>query len=173
MLLNSANYLFRSLAPRHLLPLQTFAFAQHAAHSSDFLKVVEDARTRIKELTVDQARHHLEKNHKAVLVDVREDSEWGEGHAVNATHLGKGVLERDIGTKFPDHNQEMIMYCGGGFRSAITCDVAQKMGYKHVYSLIGGYKALIHAGWPMNTDVSHAPGDHSHHGQKNHGHNKK
>ncbi len=168
MLLNSANYLFRSLTtPRHLLPLQKFAFAHHGAHSTDFVKVVEDARTRIKEMTVDQARHHLEKNHKAVLVDVREDSEWAEGHAVNAIHLGKGVLERDIGTKFPDHNQEMIMYCGGGFRSAITCDVAQKMGYKNVYSLIGGYKGLVKAGWSMNTDAQKTQnsGDHSHHAQ--------
>ena len=109
----------------------------------------------------------------AVLVDVREDGEWAAGHAVGATHLGKGVLERDIGIKFPDHNQELIMYCGGGFRSAITCDVAQKMGYKHVYSLIGGYKALVHAGWPMNTDVSHASGDHSDHGHSNNGHSTK
>ena len=113
---------------------------------------------------MEQARHHLEKNHKAVLVDVREDSEWAEGHAVDAIHLGKGVLERDIGTKVPDHNQELIMYCGGGFRSALTCDVAQKMGYKHVYSLIGGYKGLVKAAWPMNTDASHNhSGDHSSH----------
>jgi rhodanese-related sulfurtransferase len=75
-------------------------------------------------MTVEQARHHLDKNNKAVLLDVREESEWAQGHAVQAQHLGKGVLERDIEQKFPDHNQEMIMYCGGGFRSALTCDMA-------------------------------------------------
>ena len=84
MLLSTTNYLFRSLSPRTLLPLQSFAFAHHGAHSPGFLKVVEDARSRIKEVTVEQARHHLDKNHKAVLVDVREDSEWAEGHAVQA-----------------------------------------------------------------------------------------
>jgi rhodanese-related sulfurtransferase len=104
--------------------VQAFFFAHHGAHSPGFLKVVEDARTRIKEITVDQARHHIEKNPKAVLIDVREDSEWAEGHASQAKHMGKGVLERDIETKYPDHNQEMIMYCGGGFRSALTCDMA-------------------------------------------------
>ena len=108
-----------------------------------------------------------------MLVDVREDSEWAGGHAVIATHLGKGVLERDIENKFPDHNQEMIMYCGGGFRSAITCDIAQKMGYKNVYSLIGGYKGLIQAGWPMNAGVSHAPGVLFNHDHSNQGHNNK
>ncbi len=91
----------------------------------------------------------MQNNPKAVLVDVREDSEWAEGHAQNAHHLGKGVLERDIETKFPNRDAEMIMYCGGGFRSALSCDVAQKMGYKYVYSLAGGYKELVKAGWPM------------------------
>ena len=133
--------------------MQAFGFAHHGAHSPGFLRVVEDARARIQEISVDQARHHLEKNHKSVLLDVREDSEWDQGHAAQAVHLGKGVLERDIETKFPDHNQELIMYCGGGFRSALTCDMAQKMGYKNVFSLVGGYKGLVNAGWPMSTDA--------------------
>jgi rhodanese-related sulfurtransferase len=118
-------------------------------HSSEFLKLVNDARTRVKEITIDQARERLKQNPKAVLVDVREDSEWANGHAVEAVHLGKGVLERDLETMFPDPNAEIIMYCGGGFRSALTCDAAQKMGYRNVASLIGGYKGLVTAQWPM------------------------
>jgi rhodanese-related sulfurtransferase len=80
---------------------------------------------------------------------VREDAEWAKSHAAEAVHLGKGVLERDLETEFPDPNTEIIMYCGGGFRSALTADAAQKMGYKNVSSLIGGYKGLAAANWPM------------------------
>jgi rhodanese-related sulfurtransferase len=118
-------------------------------HSPGFLKVVNEARPRIKEVTLDEARARLAQNPKAILIDVREDAEWAAGHAAEAQHLGKGVLERDIEKKFPDTNAEIIMYCGGGFRSALTCDVAQRMGYKNVASLIGGYKAMVQAGWPM------------------------
>ena len=117
-------------------------------HSPGFLNVVNEVRPRIKEITPDQARARLEQNPRAILVDVREDSEWAAGHAVNAEHIGKGVLERDIEKKLPDTNAEVIMYCGGGFRSALTCDVAQRMGYTNVASLIGGYKAIVQAGWP-------------------------
>jgi rhodanese-related sulfurtransferase len=84
-----------------------------------------------------------------VLLDVREDSEWHAGRAAEAKHLGKGILERDLEKLYPDANAEIIMYCGGGFRSALTCDAAQKMGYKNVRSLIGGYKAMVAAGWPV------------------------
>jgi len=123
MLLNTtSNYLKACLRPGYLSSFR--GFAHHGAHSAGFLRLVEDARTRIREVTVDQARHHLEKNAKCQLVDVREDSEWAGGHAARAVHLGKGILERDIESKFPDHNQELIMYCGGGFRSALTCDMA-------------------------------------------------
>ncbi len=118
-------------------------------HSPGFLKVVNEARPRIKEITLDQARARLSQNPKPVLVDVREDTEWAQGHAAEAVHLGKGVLERDIEKMFPDPNTEIIMYCGGGYRSALTADVAKRMGYKNVASLIGGYKALVQAGWPM------------------------
>ena len=118
-------------------------------HSPGFLKVVNEVRPRIKEVTIDEARARLAQNPKAILIDVREDAEWAAGHATDAQHLGKGVLERDIEKKFPDANAEIIMYCGGGFRSALTCDVAQRMGYKNVASLIGGYKAMVQAGWPM------------------------
>jgi rhodanese-related sulfurtransferase len=118
-------------------------------HSPEFLKVVNEVRPRIKEISIDEARVRLTQNPKTILIDVREDGEWAAGHAAEAQHLGKGVLERDIEKQFPDANTEIIMYCGGGFRSALTCDVAQRMGYKNVLSLAGGYKAMVQAGWPM------------------------
>lgn len=118
-------------------------------HSPEFLKVVNEVRPRIKEISIDEARVRLAQNPKAILIDVREDGEWAAGHAAEAQHLGKGVLERDIEKQFSDANAEIIMYCGGGFRSALTCDVAQRMGYKNVLSLAGGYKAMVQAGWPM------------------------
>ena len=111
-------------------------------HAPGFLKIVNEARPRVKELTLEQARQRLAANPKAVLMDVREDVEWQNGHAEQAVHLGKGVFERDIEKLFPDPDGEIIMYCGGGYRSVLTCDVAQRMGYRNVFSLIGGYKAL-------------------------------
>ena len=119
-------------------------------HSPGFLKVVNEARKNVREITIEQARERLAKNPKALLLDVREDSEWEKGHAREAQHLGKGVLERDIEKMFPDMNTEIIMYCGGGYRSALTAEVAQRMGYKNVSSLIGGYKGLVQANWPMS-----------------------
>jgi rhodanese-related sulfurtransferase len=118
-------------------------------HSPGFLKMVNDAKSRVKEITIDQARERLKQNPKAVLIDVREDAEWENGHAAEAVHLGKGILERDLEKSIPDPNTEVIMYCGGGFRSALSADAAQKMGYKNVTSLIGGYKGLVAANWPM------------------------
>lgn len=118
-------------------------------HAPGFLKVVNEARARVKEITLEQARARLAANPNAVLLDVREDGEWQNGHAAQAVHLGKGVLERDIEKLLPDTGAEIIMYCGGGFRSALTCDVAQRMGYRNVSSLLGGYKALVAAGWPL------------------------
>jgi rhodanese-related sulfurtransferase len=118
-------------------------------HSPGFLKVVNEARPHVKEVTIEQARERLAANPKAILVDVREDSEWNNGHASQAIHLGKGVLERDIEKMIPDPNAEVIMYCGGGYRSILTCDVAKRMGYRNVSSLMGGYKALVAAEWPM------------------------
>jgi rhodanese-related sulfurtransferase len=118
-------------------------------HSPGFLKVVNEVRPKITEMTVEQARARLAQNPKAILLDVREDSEWDKGHAAQAVHLGKGVLERDIEKMIPDPNTELIMYCGGGYRSALTANVAQQMGYRKVASLIGGYKALVQAQWPM------------------------
>lgn len=118
-------------------------------HSPGFLKLVNEARASVRELTIEQLRARLTANPRAVLLDVREDSEWQAGHAEQAQHLGKGILERDLEKRFPDPDAELIMYCGGGFRSALTCDAAQRMGYRNVASLIGGYKGLVAAGWPM------------------------
>jgi rhodanese-related sulfurtransferase len=118
-------------------------------HSPGFLKLASDAKTRVKEISVAQAQARLRQNPKAVLIDVREDNEWNAGHAAKAAHLGKGILERDLEKMFPDPDTEIIMYCGGGFRSALTCDAAQRMDYKNVFSLAGGYKAMVTAGWEM------------------------
>jgi rhodanese-related sulfurtransferase len=118
-------------------------------HSPGFLKLVDDAKSRVREVTIEQLKERLAANPGLILIDVREESEWAAGHAVQASHLGKGILERDLETRFPDPDAEIIMYCGGGFRSALTCDAAQKMGYRNVTSLIGGYKGLVAAGWPM------------------------
>jgi rhodanese-related sulfurtransferase len=118
-------------------------------HSPGFLKLVNDAKTRVREVSIEQAQARLKQNPKTVLIDVRENGEWNEGHAVEAKHLGKGILERDLEKMFPDAATEIIMYCGGGFRSALSCDAAQKMGYKNVFSLAGGFKAMVKASWPM------------------------
>src|SRR5439155_19142719 len=120
-------------------------------HSPGFLKLVNETRPQVKELTIEEAHQRLAENPQAVLLDVREDLEWRAGHATEAVHLGKGVLERDLEKMFPDPSREIVMYCGGGFRSVLTAAVAQKMGYRQVYSLIGGYKGLVKAGWPMKT----------------------
>jgi rhodanese-related sulfurtransferase len=121
-------------------------------HSPGFLKIVNEVRPLIREITLEQARERLANNPRAVLLDVREDLEWQKGHAVEARHLGRGILERDLETTFPDPKTEIIMYCGGGFRSALTAASAQKMGYANVFSLIGGYKAMVQAKWPMKSE---------------------
>lgn len=119
-------------------------------HSPGFLRVVNEARPKVREITLDEARARLSANPKAVLIDVREDSEWQAGHAVEAQHLGKGILERDLEKRFPDPSTELILYCGGGYRSILSAEVAQRMGYTQVTSLIGGYKAMVQAAWPMS-----------------------
>jgi len=123
-------------------------------HSSGFLQIVNEARPRVSEIGLEQARALLASNPNAVLVDVREDAEWDAQHAVGSLHLGKGVLERDIERLIPDHGTEVVMYCGGGFRSVLAADVAQRMGYKNVTSLIGGFKALTQGGWPLEAGHS-------------------
>ena len=120
-------------------------------HSPGFLHLVNETRPGVREVTVDQAHTRLSQNPQAILMDVREDNEWAKGHAAQAVHLGKGILERDIERLYPDVDREIIMYCGGGFRSVLTAAVAQKMGYRNVFSLAGGYRALVQAQWPMKS----------------------
>lgn len=118
-------------------------------HSIGFLSLVNDALTRVNEIPISEAKTLIDENQDVVLLDVREESEWNKSHAKNAQYLGKGVLERDLESRFPDKNTEIIMYCGGGYRSALTCDAAQKMGYTNVKSLQNGYKGMIASDWPM------------------------
>jgi rhodanese-related sulfurtransferase len=119
-------------------------------HSPGFLKLVDDARSRVREVGVDEARRKLESG-KAKLIDVREESEWAAGHARGARHMGKGVIERDIEQRVPDKNAELILYCGGGFRSALATDNLQKMGYTNVASMAGGWRAWQAAGAPVES----------------------
>jgi rhodanese-related sulfurtransferase len=121
-------------------------------HSEGFLKLVEDAKTRVRELTVEEARARLRENPSARLVDVREDDEWRRGRAAGAEHLGRGVIERDVEQAHPDKEAELILYCGGGFRSALAADNLQRMGYRRVYSMAGGWKAWQDAGAPVEGD---------------------
>jgi rhodanese-related sulfurtransferase len=118
-------------------------------HSEGFLKVVNDAKSRIKEVTVAQTRERLTANPDAILVDVREDNEWDAAHAAGAIHLGKGIIERDIERTVPDKSSELILYCGGGYRSALAADVLQTMGYTNVWSMAGGWKAWKESGAPV------------------------
>jgi rhodanese-related sulfurtransferase len=118
-------------------------------HSEGFLKIVNDAKTRIKEVTVADTRDRLATNAGARLIDVREDDEWRAGHAAGAEHLGKGIIERDIEASAPDKSTELILYCGGGYRSALAADVLQEMGYTNVWSMAGGWKAWQDSGAPV------------------------
>jgi rhodanese-related sulfurtransferase len=120
-------------------------------HSPGFLKLVEDAQSRVREVSVDEAQRKLESR-KATLIDVREESEWKAAHARGAQHMGKGVIERDIEQRIPDKATEIILYCGGGFRSALAADNIQKMGYTNVLSLAGGWRAWQAAGAPVDTN---------------------
>jgi len=120
-------------------------------HSPGFLKIVEDAKSRVREISIDEVRRKLESG-KAKLIDVREDNEWAAGHARGAQHLGKGVIERDIEQSVPDKNSELILYCGGGFRSALATDSLQKMGYTNVASMTGGWRGWQAAGGPVDTE---------------------
>ena len=116
------------------------------AHSPQFLKLVQDAKKRVKETNVPEVKRRVESGEKLLLVDVREDNEWEAAHATGAVHLGKGIIERDIETTVPDKDTELILYCGGGFRSALAADVLQTMGYTNVFSLAGGWRAWKEAG---------------------------
>lgn len=120
-------------------------------HTAAYVALVDESKTRVKELTVAETRARLAANPKAVLIDVREDREWEAGHAAAATHLGKGIIERDIEAVIPDRSAELILYCGGGFRSALAGDAIQKMGYSNVRSMAGGWKAWNAEGGPVST----------------------
>jgi rhodanese-related sulfurtransferase len=121
-------------------------------HSEGFLKLVNDAKSRIREVTVAETQERLKQNPAAKLIDVREDTEWQAAHAAGSVHLGKGIIERDIETTVPDKSTELILYCGGGYRSALAADVLQQMGYSNVFSMAGGWKAWQTAGAEVEKD---------------------
>jgi rhodanese-related sulfurtransferase len=122
------------------------------AHAQRFLALVNDAKKRIKETNVADVKRRLDAGEKFILIDVREESEWGRGHLPGAIHLAKGVIERDIEQRVPDTAAKLILYCGGGFRSALSADNLQKMGYTNVESMDGGWKGWLDAGLPTQKD---------------------
>src|ERR1700691_3031511 len=121
-------------------------------HPPRFLRIVEDAKKRIQETTVDDVKAKLDRGEKFLLIDVREDNEYAKDHLPTAIHLGKGIIERDIEERVPDLNTPMILYCGGGFRSALAADNLQKMGYTHVISMDGGIRDWREKGFPLTRD---------------------
>ena len=121
-------------------------------HSPQFLKLVNDAKTRVKETNVAEVKRRMGSGEKFLLVDVREDHEWAKGHLPGAVHMGRGIIERDIETHMPDTGAKMILYCGGGFRSALVADNLQKMGYTDVESMDGGWRRWNEAGLPTEKD---------------------
>jgi rhodanese-related sulfurtransferase len=123
-------------------------------HSEEFLKIVEDSRSRITEISIDQYLRMREEGQPVQLIDVREDHEWQAAHVDGAVHLSKGVIERDIEHTFPDKDTRLVLYCGGGFRSALAADNVQKMGYRNVLSLDGGWRAILASDLPIATDRS-------------------
>ncbi len=120
-------------------------------HSNEFLAIVNDAKSRVREVTVGETLERVEAG--AVLIDVREDNEWQMGHATDAIHLGRGIIERDIVGQIPNKEKEIILYCGGGYRSALAADMLQKMGYKNVFSMAGGWKAWRDADAPWEMEI--------------------
>jgi rhodanese-related sulfurtransferase len=118
-------------------------------HAPQFLKLVQDAKTRVKECTADDVKARLDRGEKFVLVDVREESEWANGHLPGAVHMGRGVIERDVEMRVPDPETPMVLYCGGGFRSALAADNLQKMGYTNVVSMDGGFRVWREKGYPL------------------------
>jgi rhodanese-related sulfurtransferase len=121
-------------------------------HSPRFLKVVNDAKSRVKETSVDEVKQRLDRGEKIMLVDVREESEFAKDHLPGAIHLGKGVIERDIEATVPDLNAALVLYCGGGFRSALAADNLQKMGYTNVISMDGGVRGWREKNYPMTRE---------------------
>jgi rhodanese-related sulfurtransferase len=122
------------------------------AHSSQFLKLVQDAKKNVKETNVAEVKRRGDAGEKFLLIDVREDNEWAKGHLPGAVHFGKGIIERDIEQNVPDTGAKLILYCGGGFRSALAAENLQKMGYTNVESMDGGWKGWVEAGLPTAKD---------------------
>lgn len=122
---------------------------QPKKHNEQFLKLVNDAKSRVKEIDIEGYKKLAASGEPHVLVDVREDSEWNAGHAKGAVHLGKGIIERDIEAKVPDPSTKLVLYCGGGYRSALAADALQKMGYTNVISLDGGWRTYSTSGLPV------------------------
>jgi rhodanese-related sulfurtransferase len=118
-------------------------------HSPGFLKLVDDAKARVKEVSADEVRRRLEAKDQFILIDVREDSEWNRSHLPQAIHLSRGIIERDIEKTVPDADAEIVLYCGGGFRSALAADNLQKMGYRRVASMAGGFREWCEVGYPL------------------------
>jgi len=121
-------------------------------HSQRFLEIVNDAKSRVRETTVDDVKARLDRGENFTLIDVREESEFAQGHLPGAMHIGKGVIERDIEQRVPDTNAPLVLYCGGGFRSALAADNLQKMGYKNVISMDGGVREWREKGYPFPRD---------------------
>ena len=121
-------------------------------HSEGFLKLVQDAKSRVKQIDYREIKKRLDAGEKFILVDTREDLEWAKGHVPGAIHLGKGIIERDIEKTIPDHNAPVVLYCGGGFRSALAADNLQKMGYTNVISMDGGWRGWTESGYPVTKD---------------------
>ena len=119
------------------------------AHNPEFLNLVNDAKSRVQEMDIDGYKRLRESGEPHILVDTREDSEWQAGHAAGAIHLGKGIIERDIEKTVPDKSAKLVLYCGGGFRSALAADALAKMGYTNAISLDGGWKDWQAAGMPV------------------------
>jgi rhodanese-related sulfurtransferase len=118
-------------------------------HAPGFLKVVHDAKARVRECTVDDVKARLDGGEKVVLIDVREESEFAADHLPGAVHLSKGVIERDVETRYPDTATELVLYCGGGYRSALAADNLQKMGYTNIISMDGGHRGWKERGYPL------------------------
>ncbi len=121
-------------------------------HSEGFLNLVKDAKTRVKEEDYRETKRRLDAGQKLVLIDTREDSEWARGHIPGAIHLGRGVIERDIEKTVPDKSAQIVLYCGGGYRSALAADNLQKMGYRNVISMDGGWRGWTESGFPTVRD---------------------
>ena len=121
-------------------------------HSQRFLDIVNDAKKRVREVTVDDVKQKLDRNEQFLLVDVREDNEWQVDHLPRAIHLGKGVIERDIEQRIPDINAPIVLYCGGGFRSALAADNLGRMGYTNVLSMDGGIRGWREKGYPLTKE---------------------